>query len=1131
MGSLIARSFISVMHRSKPFFKNENRLYISTTFLDYVFFLSVIILFIVVRIFGSISPFAGVYFYLIIPYIVGESFCKPLFEDRLIEYFGKASKYYLEWIFGLTFFTLLFAILQVLKLNFLIKYVYSFVFISIALNILMYLFKRHNKEFYIVLSNDFKYLLLSILTGISVVTIMKIFFLPVPNIGFNFDIPYTTYLTTVRLLEEGYVSLVWRWVDFTIPGIVCPLLNLDPLVFIAVAPFSMIILYTAGVYLSSYILLKNHKIAFVAVLLSIFINTGSVPVSMFIDNLAYAYRSNTILASIVPLSLFLIVKLKFDEKINKTDFLLLFSILLSATLLFYVFFNVSWIHVEDFGLPTGFLGYYVFPIVSFSLFIIAIFLAFHFKNRKIIFITTIFIVLLLITFLTHSEEAILLGGLLSLFCFLFSLSVQQKRVFSLFIIYNTILFIILQACGIISKPLGLYIANVPLPVASYLKTGFEEKWNLFFDTNHPYNTYLLLFFLAISIIFALIEKNDNNLTVLSSTWSILLLFFLPELFTYRSYHILTPLMGITLAYMIDALGQKADLFLNKNRKKLAINIRFKSKILRISTHGLIAVFLLILLSPLLFLPFYSRYSFFPEGSESNSYFANYDYKVATWIRQNTPKNTIILSDYFSMKLYQGLSSRPLLFSGLNSGEESAEAQAILWFIKQDIFLAHTSEDAYNSILSFIKKLNMNSWIPWPEKNALEYLGISLTNPDILIVINPRTCVWLKQESISDVRPPYYDVDPTYLQVFNDSNYFRLVYKFENKVYIFKPTNILLYHASEYPSLVGQNYGKSEIAHWSFSEINGSILIDRSEYKNNGIIYGANKVLDEKLQKWVLSFDGVDDYVEVPHSTSLATIRSYTISAWVKRAPDQSDFFGWVVGKHWVFYLGVTRDGNPVTRYLDTSYNWRTFISSRTIPANVWTHIVAEIVEDGSNSIAKIYINGSGEQTSLQGYPINDTDPLRLGAYSATTEHFKGEVQEVIIYNRALTEDEIKQILQGKYVDLVRKADAQLDPPGYLVNIPLRVTNPEGTFKIEIKIKAKVTVRDHLEAFRVELYDNTVKTVIYNKTIYTDDFRLLDTYELLELGVIEINQSHDYDFRVYFIGNVDVWIDVVIISVR
>jgi hypothetical protein len=52
----------------------------------------------------------------------------------------------------------------------------------------------------------------------------------------------------------------------------------------------------------------------------------------------------------------------------------------------------------------------------------------------------------------------------------------------------------------------------------------------------------------------------------------------------------------------------------------------------------------------------------------------------------------------------------------------------------------------------------------------------------------------------------------------------------------------------------------------------------------------------------------------------------------------------------------------------------------------------------------------------------------------------------------------------------------------MVNIPIRVANLRDSLKVDIKIKAKVIVNDHLEAFRAELYDDTVKVVIYNKII-------------------------------------------------
>ena len=1120
---------IANVHSSKLLFKNADGLCISSAFLDYVFYLSVIIFFIVTRFFNFnlFSSLVGIYFYLIVPYIVGESLCNPLFEDKLIKYFGKASKYYLEWVFGVMFLTVLLAILQVLGLNSLIMYAYVFAFVSIVLNILVYFFKGRKNEFYITFSGTFKYLLFSMLLGVAVVAIIKIFFLPIPNIGFNFDIPYTTYHATVRLLEDGYVTLVWRWVEFIIPGIVCPLLNLDPLYFIAVAPFSMMILYTAGIYLLSYSLFKKPKIAFIAVLLSIFINIGSTPISLFIDNWAYVYRSNTILASVFPLSLFLMQRVKAREKFNRIKFLILSFLLLSVTLLFYVFFNTSWIHVENFGLPVGFLGYYVFPIVSFSIFVIMFFLASSFKDKKTIFTSAILVILLLTTFLMHYAEAVLFGLLLSLFCFLCLLPTRQKKFFSFLMVYTTLLFCILQARGIISRSLGLLVLTKPLPSA-YLKTGFDDKWNLFFDTVHPYNTYLLLVLLAINVVFVLLEKNDDNLTISSSMWAMLLFFFLPEFFTYRGYHILTPLMGITFAYIINELGQRASSFFTKSRKRLIVKVgsyTYKLKSIRagFSPYGLTVVLLLVLVFPLLFLPFYSRYSFFPEGSESNSYFADYDYQVTAWIKENAPKNAIILSDYFSMKMYQGLSSRPVLFRGLNAGEESNEAQAILWFIKQNILLAPTSEKAYDSISSFVKNLNESQWIPWQEKNTLVSLGISLDNPNVFIIINPRTCVWLKQHGISDVRPPYNNVNLTYLEPFHDSDYFKLVYKVENEMYIFRPTHFFLWHAADYPAAVGQNLDDSETAHWSFDEGNGSILIDNSEYGNNGTIYGATWTKG-KYGK-ALSFDGVNNYVSIPNSPILNPDSDLSVEAWIY--PLDTDREYQIIGKNKQFMLRIdpSYDLGTVSFFVWINGYPEPRARGIVLPANVWSHVVGTY-----NGVqVKIYVNGQLAGSSYRsGLIDNTTNPVTIG--NIYGHYFTGSIDEVHIYNRALSEQEVKEHYEGKYANFVRKAATLRDSSGYMVDIPFKV---DHTLEGEIKIRSKVNVNNLSEtAFRCELYDNTSRTLILNETIKAINFTKANTYENLYLGVtIVLEPNHDYELRIYFADTVDVWIDTITILIR
>lgn len=203
-----------------------------------------------------------------------------------------------------------------------------------------------------------------------------------------------------------------------------------------------------------------------------------------------------------------------------------------------------------------------------------------------------------------------------------------------------------------------------------------------------------------------------------------------------------------------------------------------------------------------------------------------------------------------------------------------------------------------------------------------------------------------------------------------------------------------------------------MAYWKFNEGEGTTAYDSTDNNNDGTLGGGTAAYQPT---WVegkfgsaLSFDGTDDYVNVPHSSSLVSIRNYTIMAWVKRASGQPDSVGWVVGKYWYFYLGVLNDGRIQNRYVDPSLTWRTFTSTGTIPVDTWSHIVAEIIENGDNSTAKIFINSVEESTSLLNYPTTSTNPLRLGAFSATTERYKGTIDDVRIYNYARTQEQILQ---------------------------------------------------------------------------------------------------------------------------
>ena len=69
-----------------------------------------------------------------------------------------------------------------------------------------------------------------------------------------------------------------------------------------------------------------------------------------------------------------------------------------------------------------------------------------------------------------------------------------------------------------------------------------------------------------------------------------------------------------------------------------------------------------------------------------------------------------------------------------------------------------------------------------------------------------------------------------------------------------------------------------ISHWEFDDGEGDIAYD-SIGDNNGIIYGANWT--NGYIGGALSFDGIDDYVDVPDDSSISLLPNGSISAWFK----------------------------------------------------------------------------------------------------------------------------------------------------------------------------------------------------------------------------------------------------------
>jgi len=200
-----------------------------------------------------------------------------------------------------------------------------------------------------------------------------------------------------------------------------------------------------------------------------------------------------------------------------------------------------------------------------------------------------------------------------------------------------------------------------------------------------------------------------------------------------------------------------------------------------------------------------------------------------------------------------------------------------------------------------------------------------------------------------------------------------------------------------------------------------------------IYIGATLTTDQMGQSdRAMSFNGVDDVVEVPHDSSLSLIFPLSAGGWVKPDRTQADPLGTITNKALNWQLKIGKDGRVHVSYYDGT-SWRYLITTSTIPDLTWSHVFITLEPDGANTLVKIYINGDLDKSgTVTGQPTLYTGKLTIGRHSPGTERFNGSISEVRIYNRALSTDEIDTL----YHSYRPKASSGSLQKGLVLDMPL-----------------------------------------------------------------------------------------------
>jgi len=202
----------------------------------------------------------------------------------------------------------------------------------------------------------------------------------------------------------------------------------------------------------------------------------------------------------------------------------------------------------------------------------------------------------------------------------------------------------------------------------------------------------------------------------------------------------------------------------------------------------------------------------------------------------------------------------------------------------------------------------------------------------------------------------------------------------------------------------------------FDEGKGGVVIDSSNYGNNGIVHNA-KWLSGKFGS-ALQFNGVDSYVQIPDSPSLDLTGDMTIELWTMPGALQVEWAD-ILSKHTTNIGGFAleqkyRETNEYTFAWSTNgVNWAcgSITDSVSLTPNVWQHIAVS----KSGSTVTYYLDGKEAaycRGNFAGTSKNTLD-LTIGKWSTGARYYNGIIDEVRIYNRALSAQEINAQYQSQ----------------------------------------------------------------------------------------------------------------------
>ena len=238
-------------------------------------------------------------------------------------------------------------------------------------------------------------------------------------------------------------------------------------------------------------------------------------------------------------------------------------------------------------------------------------------------------------------------------------------------------------------------------------------------------------------------------------------------------------------------------------------------------------------------------------------------------------------------------------------------------------------------------------------------------------------------------------------------------------------------ATAIPPAVRLHAAPTIVAAYHFNEASGATLTDVSGKNNHGTLVNGPVWITAGKYGGALTFDGLNDLVAIADAAALDLTTGMTIEAWVK----PSSVSGWrtVVLKETAGNLAYALYANQSVQRpaveLRIGSKTHNVSGTNALSTATWTHLAATY--DGAT--ARLYINGTQVSSrAVTGNLLTSANPLRIGGNLVWGEYYRGQIDEVRIYDGPLTRAQIQADMNAP---IAGAAPVDTVPPAVSITAP------------------------------------------------------------------------------------------------